>query len=125
MKWSGGPRKIRSGSAKPSRRRYRAVCYRTTMLRRYHLRWDPVNVAHIWRHGVGTNEVAEVVDGAPIVEPGHTGRTVLIVGPMLTGRMLAVVLEPEGAEIYYPVTARPASRKERRRYAAARRGAGP
>jgi hypothetical protein len=31
--------------------------------------------------------------------------------------MLAVILDPEEAEgVYYPVTARPASRKERRLY---------
>ena len=30
--------------------------------------------------------------------------------------MLAVVLAPEGGGAYYPVTARPASQKERRRY---------
>jgi hypothetical protein len=30
--------------------------------------------------------------------------------------MLAVVLEPVSASVYYPVTARPASRKERRLY---------
>jgi uncharacterized DUF497 family protein len=30
--------------------------------------------------------------------------------------MLAVVLDPEGEDVYYPVTARAASRKERRYY---------
>jgi hypothetical protein len=30
--------------------------------------------------------------------------------------MIAVVLDPRGHGVYYPVTARPASRKERRYY---------
>jgi uncharacterized DUF497 family protein len=34
--------------------------------------------------------------------------------------MLAVVLDPQGEGAYYPVTARPASRKERRYYEAER-----
>jgi hypothetical protein len=30
--------------------------------------------------------------------------------------MLAIILDPEGRGVYYPVTARPASRKERALY---------
>jgi len=67
--------------------------------------------------------VEEVIAGDFIPEPGHSGRIVLI-GPTLAGRMLAVVLDPEGAGVFYPVTARPASRKERRRYQQLR-GGGP
>jgi len=40
----------------------------------------------------------------------------MLIGPTLAARMLSVVLEPEGEGVFYPVTARPASRKERRRY---------
>lgn len=54
--------------------------------------------------------------GDYIVEPGHSGRSV-VVGPTRDGRMLPVVIEPECAGVFFPVTARPASRDERRRYA--------
>lgn len=91
------------------------------MLRVVRLRWTPVNAAHVLRHGVRTNEVEEVVDGEHIVEPGHSGRSI-VVGPTRDGRMLAVVIEPEGAGVFFPVTARPASRDERRRYAELRGG---
>jgi uncharacterized DUF497 family protein len=41
------------------------------------------------------------------------GRLILI-GPTDAGKMLAVVLDPLGIGVHCPVTARPASRKERR-----------
>jgi uncharacterized DUF497 family protein len=79
--------------------------------------WDPGNVAHIARHGVVPTEVEEVCHGDHVVRQGYEGR-VILVGPTKAGRSLAIVLEPEPDEpgAYYPVTARPASRKERRRY---------
>jgi uncharacterized DUF497 family protein len=91
------------------------------MARRYPLRWDPGNVAHIWRHGVRTNEVEEVCGGDPLRRRGQDGRLILI-GATQAGRVLAVVLEllPDG--VYYPVTARPASRNERRWFAAEQKG---
>lgn len=53
--------------------------------------------------------------GDPYHAKGYKGR-VMVIGPTKAGRMLAVVLESEGEEAYYPVTARPASRKEHRLY---------
>ena len=38
------------------------------------------------------------------------------IGPTASCRLLAVILEPEGDEAYYTVTARPASRTQRQRY---------
>ncbi|MCL4544783.1 MAG: hypothetical protein M1118_09355 [Chloroflexi bacterium] len=44
-------------------------------------------------------------------------------GPTLLGRMLTVILDPEPEpDVYYPVTARPASRQERRHYQETRGG---
>lgn len=77
--------------------------------------WDAWNVAHIARHQVSPKEVEEVCHGAPLVRQSHKGRFLLI-GPTFSGRILVVVLAPERRGVYYPVTARPASRKERRRY---------
>lgn len=86
------------------------------------LRWNPVNVAHIWHHRVRISEVQEVVDGDYLIESGHSGR-IVVVGPTTAGRILAVVLEPEGSGVFFPVTSRPASRTERRRYQDQRGGA--
>ena len=78
--------------------------------------WDSLNVAHIARHDVTPEEVEAVCHRDPLVQQGHTGRTV-VVGPSSSGRMLEVVLDPEGSGVYYVVTAHPASRKDRALYA--------
>lgn len=85
--------------------------------------WDPGNVAHIARHEVTPEEVEEVCHGEPVVQVGKKGRS-LVFGPTLSGRMLTVVLDPESSEegVYYPVTARPTSRRERTIYASERGG---
>jgi len=82
-----------------------------------HLVWDAWNMAHIARHGVSSGEVEEVCFGAPVVQEGHSGRS-LVFGPTVAGRMLTVVLDPqpEDEAVYYVVTARPASRRERAVY---------
>jgi uncharacterized protein len=79
--------------------------------------WDDWNINHIARHDVRQDEVEEVCHGDFIVLVGKKGRIVMI-GPSATGRMLAVILdlEPEEVDVYYPVTARPAARKERLMY---------
>jgi len=79
------------------------------------LRWHPGSVAHIKRHAIVPQEVAEVCHGDPVELESYQERLILT-GPMQSGRMLAVVLEPEPAGVFYVVTARPASRKERRHY---------
>ncbi len=93
-----------------------------------HLVWDDWNVEHIARHQVTRDEAEEVCHGNPVVQEGKKGR-ILVFGPSHTGRMLAVVLDqsdisgvnyPPG--VYYPVTARPASRQERAIYTQERKG---
>ncbi len=80
------------------------------------LRWDDWNRAHIARHDVTRDEAEEVCHGPYIDGEANKGRIILI-GPTATGRMLAVILDPEPEPgVYYPVSARPASRKERRQY---------
>jgi hypothetical protein len=46
----------------------------------------------------------------------------MLIGPTATGRMLAVVLNPAEHGVYYPVTAHPASRRERQLYNEEQRG---
>jgi len=75
--------------------------------------WDSWNIAHIARHHVIPEEVEAVCHGDYIVRQAYQGRLMLI-GPTAAGRVLAVILDSQGEGLYYPVTARPADRKERR-----------
>ncbi|MBI3330420.1 MAG: BrnT family toxin [Nitrospinae bacterium] len=78
--------------------------------------WDTWNVAHIARHHVTPEEVEEVCHGQPVTSRTYKGR-LRVVGPTRRRRLLAVILAPTQDEgVYYPVTARPADRKERRIY---------
>ena len=77
--------------------------------------WDSWNVAHIARHQVNPNQAEEVCHADPVVQQGNKGRY-LVFGPAKSGRLLTVVLDPKGEGIYYPVTARPASKRERAIY---------
>jgi uncharacterized DUF497 family protein len=85
------------------------------------LLWDPGNVAHIARHGVTLEEVEEMCKQEPIVASGYAGR-LRVIGPTRTNRMLAAILAPVEPGVYLSITARPASRKERRLYLEAREG---
>lgn len=86
--------------------------------------WDSWNIPHIARHEVMPEEVEATCHGPYITMTGYGGR-ILVLGPTLAGRMLVAVLEPVETGIYYPVTARPASRKERRYYLAQKEGKQP
>ena len=77
--------------------------------------WDPWNVRHVGRHGVTLQEVEEVCVGTFTHRQSYAGR-ILLVGSTNENRILAVVVEPQGNGVYYVVTARPASRRERRGY---------
>jgi uncharacterized protein len=80
-----------------------------------HLIWDEWNTAHIARHGIVPNEVEEVCEGRPLLRDSYNER-IMVIGPTRSGRMLAIVLHPKGKGLYYPVTARPADRREREDY---------
>ena len=78
--------------------------------------WDDWNKNHIARHDVTPEEVEEVCQSKYLVLDGHHGRFV-IVGTTQANRVLAIIIDPEAENgVYYPVTARPADRKERRLY---------
>lgn len=78
--------------------------------------WDGWNISHIARHEVTQVEVEEVCHNNPIVEQGKKDR-LLIIGFSLNKRMLTIILDPEDQKgAYYPVTARSASRSERKIY---------
>ncbi len=79
--------------------------------------WDEWNVAHIARHDVRPSEVEEVCQISPVFKDSYKGRQ-LVIGPTKLGRIITIALDPEPGivNVYYPVTAHPASRQERRRY---------
>ena len=77
--------------------------------------WDSWNRAHIARHNVTRNDVQEICAGRFVTLPGYSGR-IMVVGQNLVGRALTAVLEPDTEGMYYVVTARSSSRRERRVY---------
>ena len=79
------------------------------------LRWDPWNANHIAVHGVTLDDVEEVCSNDPMFSQSYGGR-IRVIGPTSSGRILTVILAPEAGDVYYPITARPASRGEHRRY---------
>ena len=86
--------------------------------------WDSWNVAHLSRHQVSLDEVEEVCHGEHIRRQAYRGR-IMLIGPTGVGRMITVVLDPEDEPgVYYPVTARPASRRERRIFLSEKGGEG-
>ena len=92
-----------------------------TFVRR--LSWDAWNVSHIARHQVTPEEVEQVCHGQHVQRQAYAGR-IMLIGTTEAGRILSVVLNPEENDMYYPVTARPASRGERRVYLSEKGGEG-
>lgn len=82
--------------------------------------WDDFNEKHIWeRHQLTRIQVEAICCGdAEQIQVNITyGGRFLIVGPGQDGKLYAVTLGPEGENTFYPVSARRASKKERRDYA--------
>ena len=81
--------------------------------------WDSFNEAHIWdRHQLTRVEVEEVAYGLPenLYARQTYGNRLLVIGPGTNGRLLVLILAPKEAGRFYPVSARPADKKERREY---------
>jgi uncharacterized DUF497 family protein len=81
--------------------------------------WDSFNEAHIWeRHQLTRLEVEEVAYGSPeklFARQTYGGR-LLVIGPKADRHLLVLILAPKESGKYYPVSARPADRKERNEY---------
>ena len=88
--------------------------------------WDEWNVAHIARHDVIPDEVEEACHrGDSYTDEGKKGR-IRLIGTTASGRVIAAILDLDDEEgVYYPVTARSASRQERRLYQERKGGANP
>lgn len=77
--------------------------------------FDDWNEDHIAQHSVIPEEVEEVCLGDPFVSRTREGR-LRVIGQTEAGRYLTVILAPRGGGVYYPITARDATKAERRLY---------
>lgn len=75
--------------------------------------WDDFNFNHIVRHEVTKAEVEEACLNIMASFKSRYGR-LLVMGQTRRGRMLSLVLDYIKEGVYYLVTARDSSRKERR-----------
>ena len=74
--------------------------------------WDDYNVEHIKKHDVMKEEAEKVAKNLIAHKVGKKGRYIAI-GRSGT-RLLSLVLNRKGLGVYYVVTARDSSKKERR-----------
>jgi len=80
------------------------------------VRWDDWNITHIVRHGVTEAEVDDVIlDRASLRLRSRAG-TYVVLGLTSGGRYLFVVAAPEPGGQVYPITARPMTASDRRRW---------
>lgn len=75
--------------------------------------WDEYNSDHISKHSVSTEEVEQVCKGIIIARFGHSHRY-LIIGKTKKKRILTIFLAQKAKGVFYPVSARDSSHRERR-----------
>lgn len=85
------------------------------------LEWDAFNVSHIAKHDVTVDEVEEVCMSKPHFTEAKSNR-LRAIGETSEHRVLTIILADKGNGGYYTVSARSASRKERKLLIAARGG---
>lgn len=77
--------------------------------------WDGWNITHIARHHVKPEEVEQTCKSKNLFTKGKGGLYKLV-GQTDDGRYLTILLAPRPAGSFYPVTARDADDKEKRRF---------
>lgn len=77
------------------------------------LQWDDFNTRHIGKHGISVSEIEETCLNKIDVLSGYGSRQMLF-GKTNKGRYVTVILMRKVKNIYYVVTARDTSKKERR-----------
>lgn len=79
--------------------------------------WDTWNRDHIVKHGITEEEAGAIVFGTPLIRDTYKNRLQFI-GPTSSGHMLSVIVGPvpDNEGVVYVFSARPASRKKRKRY---------
>jgi uncharacterized DUF497 family protein len=91
------------------------------------IEWDDWSIEHIARHRVTREDVEAACYGDPIEFRQSYKSRIVVLGPAVSGRIIAVVIgqvphRPEG--IYYVFTARPADKAEERFYRQWQEGTG-
>jgi uncharacterized DUF497 family protein len=84
-----------------------------TRVRVKELVWDKWNTGHIKKHDVTVSQVEEVAKNI-IAHKRAKGGRYLIIG-RVGSRILSVIITRERNNVYYPITARDAAKKERQR----------
>lgn len=77
--------------------------------------WDEWNIAHIAKHNVEQEEVEEVCNSRNLFTKGKGG-SYKMTGQTDNRRYLAIILSPRAGGYFYPITARDADNKEKRRF---------
>ena len=100
------------------KRTYLLRCIMMDAVRIASLIWDDWNREHVRKHGVSIESIESVLAGDPIAFPSYKDR-LLMIGPDSDGNVRAVIIGqvPKSDGSWYVFSARPASRKERQRYA--------
>jgi len=75
--------------------------------------WDKYNIKHVKRHNVTLDEVETIANNIIVHKKVKQGRYAIIGRAGL--RIITVIVSRKGLGIYYPITARDAAKKERRR----------
>lgn len=75
--------------------------------------WDDFNSKHILKHKVKKVEIEEACENRKLVFSAKN-RRLLLIGKTNKGRILSIVLAKVKPNVYYIVTARDSSRKERK-----------
>lgn len=77
------------------------------------LAWDDWNKRHIQKHQISFPEVEQACQNILTSFTGHQDR-ILISGKTRNNKIITIILAQKSPGVYYPATARSASRKERR-----------
>lgn len=74
--------------------------------------WDEFNVEHIKKHNITIREADEAVENFITHKRGRRGRYIAM--GRSGSRLISLVIRRIGAGVYYPVSVRDSSRKERK-----------
>ena len=75
--------------------------------------WDEYNIEHIKKHNVTIKEVEQISKGFLAHKKAKEGRYSIF--GRSSARILTVIMSRRATGVYYPITARDAAKKERKR----------
>lgn len=78
--------------------------------------WDEINKEHIWsKHRLSQDAVEQAIRSKTSIAIKLANGRILLIGMTEKGKLISVIISPKDVArtIWYPVTARVASRKER------------